>query len=67
MFYQTAASTGRRPARAIDARTVTKKLISRLGLNADNYRIADGSGLSLYNYVTVELLTKLLRHAWRTP
>ena len=67
MFYQTAASTGRRPARAIDARTVTKKLISRLCLNADNYRIADGSGLSLYNYVTVELLVKLLRHAWRTP
>lgn len=67
MFYQTAASTGRRPARAIDARTVTKKLISRLGLNADDYRIADGSGLSLYNYVTVELLVKLLRHAWRTP
>ena len=67
MFYQTAASTGRRPARAIDARTVTKKLINRLGLNADNYRIADGSGLSLYNYVSAELLTKLLRHAWRTP
>lgn len=67
MFYQTAASTGRRPARAIDARTVTKKLISRLGLNADNYRIADGSGLSLYDYVTAELLTKLLRHAWNTP
>ena len=67
MFYQTAASTGRRPARAIDARTVTKKLISRLGLNADNYRIADGSGLSLYDYVSAELLTKLLRHAWNTP
>lgn len=67
MFYQTAASTGRRPARAIDARTVTKKLISRLGLNADDYRIADGSGLSLYDYVSAELLTKLLRHAWNTP
>ena len=67
MFYQTAASTGRRLARAIDARTVTKKHISRLGLNADNYRIADGSGLSLYDYVTAELLTKLLRHAWNTP
>ena len=67
MFYQTAASTGRRPARAIDTRTVTKKLISRLGLNADNYRIADGSGLSLYDYVSAELLTKLLRHAWNTP
>ena len=31
------------------------------------YKIADGSGLSLYNYVTVELLVTLLRHAWRTP
>jgi D-alanyl-D-alanine carboxypeptidase/D-alanyl-D-alanine-endopeptidase (penicillin-binding protein 4) len=46
---------------------VTKKLINRLGLDANKYRIADGSGLSLYNYVTVELLVTLLRHAWRTP
>lgn len=67
MFYQTAASTGHRPAKAIDARNVTKKLINRLGLDANAYRIADGSGLSLYNYVTAELLVRLLRHAWRTP
>ena len=67
MFYQTAASTGHRPATAVDARNVTKKLINRLGLNANSYRIADGSGLSLYNYVTAELLVKLLRHAWQTP
>ena len=67
MFYQTAASTGHHPATAVDARNITKKLINRLGLYANRYRIADGSGLSLYNYVTVELLVKLLRHAWRTP
>lgn len=67
MFYQTAASTGHHPARALDARNVTKKLINRLGLDANRYRIADGSGLSLYNYVTAELLVRLLRHAWRTP
>ena len=67
MFYQTAASLGHRPAKAIDARNVTKKLINRLGLDANAYRIADGSGLSLYNYVTAELLVRLLRHAWRTP
>lgn len=67
MFYQTAASTGHHPATAVDARNITKKLINRLGLDANRYRIADGSGLSLYNYVTVELLVKLLRHAWRTP
>ena len=67
MFYQTAASVGHRFATADNARNVTRKLINRLGLNAGNYRIADGSGLSLYNYVTVELLVTLLRHAWRTP
>lgn len=67
MFYQTAASTGHHPATAADARGVTKKLINRIGLDANRYRIADGSGLSLYNYVTVELLVRLLRHAWRTP
>ena len=28
------------------------------------YRIADGSGLSLYNYVTPELMVRLLRYAY---
>ena len=64
MFYQIAASTGRRPAKASDARGVIKKLISNLGLGGQPYKIADGSGLSLYNYVSAELETKLLRYAW---
>jgi D-alanyl-D-alanine carboxypeptidase/D-alanyl-D-alanine-endopeptidase (penicillin-binding protein 4) len=44
-----------------------KKLVKKLGLNADNYKFADGSGLSLYNYVSPELLVMLLRYAYRTP
>ena len=64
MFYQIAASTGRRPGKANDARGVVKKLISKLGLSSQPYKIADGSGLSLYNYVSAELETKLLRYAW---
>jgi len=36
-----------------------------VGLNEKDYRIADGSGLSLYNYVSAELETRLLRYAWR--
>ena len=64
IFYQIAASTGRRPAKASDARGVVKKLISNLGLGSQPYKIADGSGLSLYNYVSAELETKLLRYAW---
>jgi D-alanyl-D-alanine carboxypeptidase/D-alanyl-D-alanine-endopeptidase (penicillin-binding protein 4) len=63
MFYQTAASTGHRPATADDARTLTKQFIKRLGLGDNPYRIADGSGLSLYNYVSAELLVRLLRYA----
>ena len=65
MFYQTAARAGRGLARAADARNATKRLISQVGLQADSYRIADGSGLSLYNYVSAELLCRLMRYAWR--
>lgn len=67
MFYQTAASARKGLARARDARDITKRLIARLGLGDNPYKIADGSGLSLYNYVSAELLCTLLRHAWRSP
>ena len=67
MFYQTAAATGNRPAKAADARTLTRRLISRLGLGGQPYKIADGSGLSLYNYVSAELLVRLLRYASQQP
>jgi len=63
LFYQTAASTGHRPAKASDARTLTKQFIKRLGLGNNPYKIADGSGLSLYNYVSAELLVRMLRYA----
>ena len=64
MFYQTAASTGHRPAKASDARTLTKQFIKRLGLGNNPYKIADGSGLSLYNYISAELLVRMLRYAY---
>ena len=64
MFYQIAASTGIRPAKARDARNITKRLIAKLGLGRNPYRIADGSGLSLYNYVSAELEVHLLRYAF---
>ena len=65
VLYQTAAATGHRPAMASDGMAVTRRLINSLGLNGHNYRLADGSGLSLYNYVSPELLVRLLRFAWR--
>lgn len=65
MFYQIAASTGARPASSKDARSVILKLINKIGLKPSGYRIADGSGLSLYNYVSAELEVLLLRYAYR--
>lgn len=65
MFYQLGAVIGRRPAKAKDAASVVKQLIQKVGNGKNPYRIADGSGLSLYNYVTPELEMRLLRYAYR--
>lgn len=65
MFYQIAAAGGNRPAKAAHARAAIRRLIKRVGLDDSAYRIADGSGLSLYNYVSAELEVALLRYAYR--
>lgn len=64
MFYQIAATSGKRPAQAVHARQAIKQLLSKAGVRGIPYRIADGSGLSLYNYVTPELIVRLLRYAY---
>lgn len=64
IFYHTALSAAR-PATQENARTAVRQLIQRLGYDPAQYNIADGSGLSLYNYLSPELLTAFLRHAWR--
>ena len=38
-----------------------------LGRDERKYRIADGSGVSLYNYISPELLVDCLRYAFRDP
>ena len=64
MYYQIAASTGNRPASAKSARNVERQLIRKIGLDPSRYKLADGSGLSLYNYLSAELEVKLLRYAY---
>lgn len=64
MFYQIAASTGNHPATAKSARAIIKQLVNKIGLDGSRYQFADGSGLSLYNYVSAELEVKLLRYAY---
>lgn len=65
VFYQLAAATGTRPACAQDARNYIKRLVRKIGLNPANYVFADGSGLSLYNYVSAELEVAMLRYAYQ--
>lgn len=65
MFYQLAAATGNRPAKASHAASVIERLITKVGLNPRRYRIADGSGLSLYNYMSAEVEVAFLRYAFR--
>ena len=67
MFYQLAASEGSRPAKAGNARLMIQKLIQKVGLTPGDYKIADGSGLSLYNYLSPLLHVRLLRYAYRNP
>lgn len=65
MYYQIAASTGNHPASAKSARSVERQLIRKIGLDPSRYKLADGSGLSLYNYVSAELEVRLLRYAYQ--
>lgn len=65
MFYQIGAASGSQPATAHSARSVMNRLIEKVGLDPKRYNIADGSGLSLYNYVTAELEVRLLRYAFK--
>ena len=65
MFYQIGAASGNLPATAHSARNVINRLIEKVGLDPKRYNIADGSGLSLYNYVTAELEVRLLRYAFK--
>ena len=67
MFYQLAAANGGKWNSSKQASNEVNALIRQLGLSPSNYRIADGSGLSLYNYVSAELEVQLLRFAYTQP
>lgn len=64
MLYQIGASVGS-PSSAKHAQTAEKQVLRKAGLDPSLYRLADGSGLSLYNYLSAECEVKLLRYAYR--
>lgn len=65
LFYQLAARTGKPYASRKEAMYYIERLIGRLGYDPGKYIVADGSGVSLYNYLTPELEITFLRYAYR--
>jgi D-alanyl-D-alanine carboxypeptidase/D-alanyl-D-alanine-endopeptidase (penicillin-binding protein 4) len=67
VFFQLAAQA--RPLRATsnDAAALVRATAEKAGGAGASLRVADGSGLSLYNYVSAETLTQLLRYAQLRP
>jgi D-alanyl-D-alanine carboxypeptidase/D-alanyl-D-alanine-endopeptidase (penicillin-binding protein 4) len=53
--------------RAMGGRDAVDLLLKRWNLAADSYVIADGSGLSRYNYVTSEVLVRVLQNMHGAP
>lgn len=64
IFYQLGAKSGKRYASLKDVVYYIDCLIQKLGLDSEQFLIADGSGLSLYNYLTPELEIAFLRYAY---
>ncbi len=63
LFYQLGAQDKRDYAGAKLSAAKVKAMISRMGLDPSRYVVADGSGVSLYNYASPELLMKALVYA----
>ncbi len=64
MYYNIGAMQGR-PATAKAAQAKEKETLRRAGADSNSYRLADGSGLSLYNYISAETEVLLLQYAYK--
>lgn len=56
--------TGGRHVSAADGLSAVRQLIGKLGYLPDRYNLADGCGLSNYNYISSELLVAFLKFAY---
>lgn len=66
LFYHLAArhSPHKRVTHEDGTDAVNAFMKTALGFNPDNYKIADGSGVSLYNYISPRLLLEYLKYAY---
>lgn len=62
-----AQATGQKHVSAEDGIAEIEKLMRRLGHNPDDYKIADGCGLSNYDYLSSALLVDFLKYAYTRP
>ena len=66
-FYQLAALMNDSNATNMDAAKVINAQIRKVGMNPDDYKIIDGSGLSYDNAVSPELEIAFLKYAYENP
>lgn len=59
-----AQSAGNKYVSAEDGLSEVRQLIRKLGYVPDHYKLADGCGLSNYNYISSELLVAFLKFAY---
>lgn len=65
LFWQLSSIAGGTFGKLSSAISNIEAVLQRAGIPKDSgYRIADGSGLSLYNYITPQMLNALLVYAW---
>lgn len=64
LFYQLGALSGKPYASYKNARRFVLDLMDKLHVTAENALVADGSGVSLYNYLTPAVQIAFLRYAY---
>ncbi len=64
LLYALAVNDSGKPATAKNGIAAINNLITLVGLNPDNYSLADGSGVSRYNLVSAELLLSVLKYLY---
>jgi D-alanyl-D-alanine carboxypeptidase/D-alanyl-D-alanine-endopeptidase (penicillin-binding protein 4) len=64
LLYALALKDSSAPSVAKNGIEIVKSLIDSVGLDPDDYSLADGSGVSRYNLVSAELLIELLKYMY---
>ena len=67
LFYQIAAMGGQKQAGRKHVAEHIRRFLESIGQDEATCQVADGSGLSLYNYLTPQVLVALLNYAYQTP